>query len=127
MTEQQKTSPRGRGDFYGALIAGSAVTVLRTFLREGTLFSGQENRGVRAGAVGLNPVGCSARAFVNRHDHSAVGQTALVLMDVFVGEIAVVTALVALEGDGDFGWRQDCFCLGCDLDLAQGEKVCSFH
>ena len=48
-------------------------------------------------------------------------------MNVFVGEIAVVSALVALEGNGDFGGCQDAFSLGCDLDLAQGEKVCSFH
>lgn len=82
---------------------------------------------MRAGAVGLNPVWRSARALVNRHDNAARGQATLVLMNVFVGEIAVVSALVALEGNGDFGWRQDCFCLGCDLDLAQGEKVCSFH
>ena len=69
----QKTSPRGRGDFYGALIAESAGQFAGRILREGTSFSGQENRGMQAGAVGLNPVFGSARALVNRHDHAAVG------------------------------------------------------
>ena len=91
------------------------------------LFSRQENRGVRAGAVGLNPVGRSARALVNRHDHAAVGEATLVLVDVFVCEIPEVSTLVTLEGNGDFGWRQNGLGLRCDLDLAQWEKVCSFH
>ena len=82
---------------------------------------------MRASAVGLNPVWRSALALVNRHDHTTVGQATLVLMDVFVGEIAEVSALVTLEGIGDFDRCQDGLGFGSDLDLAQGEKVCSFH
>ena len=67
---------------------------LRVGLR---LFARQENERVGSGAVGLNPVDCPVRGLVDRHDHAALGKTALVLMFVFAIDLSIVSVMMTLE------------------------------
>lgn len=72
-----------------------------------------------SGAVGLNPVGGPVRGLEDRHDHAALGKTALVLIIVFGMHLSVVALLVTLEGFGKKRGSQDGFSVWCDPDFSQ--------
>ena len=79
------------------------------------------------GAVGLNPIGGALRGGVNRHDHAAIGETALVLIPVFGLDVSKVAVLVTMERCRKVLRSQDGPGSARDPDFSQREQRSCFH
>ena len=92
----------------------------RAVVRE--LFTRKHDGRVDAGTVGFDPVFGAVSGAIHGHNHAAVREAAVVLMNIVRLQRAVVTVLVTMECPADFGWRENGFGSGRDEDSSKRKE-----